>query len=365
MSNDKLTLAQLLERMRAENPAITAASELPAPLQQRLLQFEEQPWFIKALVGFGAWLGSWLFIAFALGVSLMASDGGYVALGLIFIVGATVLSRLVDHLFVNQVALATSMAGQLMLGFGLEEMDLVDDVEGILATLIMLNLALILLFADRAHRFLSVLFICIATAILLYIHKQQALIPVAPPLLAAGFAWLTLNDSQSGLRRYEALTSPLAAGMIVAALVWSLLSTVYVLPDLLDDFVFYPNPWISTLGIAAVLIWSIWRVLFPVFGEDKRAPAILIATVLITAVTAHNAPGLMVASLALVVGVAQCRTFYIGLGVVFLSVFLTAYFYGIEISLLAKSISLVATGAVLIGVRKLLDRIGVEEGARS
>ncbi|AZZ90312.1 DUF4401 domain-containing protein [Hahella sp. KA22] len=365
MHKDKLTLAQLLERMRTENPAITAASELPAPLQQRLLQFEEQPWFIKALVGFGAWLGSWLFIAFALGVSLMASDGGYVVLGLMFIVGATVLSRLVDHLFINQVALATSMAGQLMLGFGLEEMDLVDDVEGILATLIMLNLALIPLFRDRAHRFLSVLFICSATAILLYIHKQQALIPFIPPLLAAGFVWLTLNDSQSGLRRFEALTSPLAAGMIVAALGWSLLSAVYVLPDLLDDFVFYPNPWISTLGIAAVLIWSIWRTLFPVFGEDRRAPAILIATVLLTAVTAYNAPGLMVASLALVVGVAQRRTFYIGLGVVFLSVFLTAYFYGIEISLLAKSISLVATGAVLIGVRKLLDRIGVEEEAKS
>ena len=43
-------------------------------------QHTQQPWYIRAMVGFGAWLASLLLIGFVAGFSL-AMDGGYVVIG--------------------------------------------------------------------------------------------------------------------------------------------------------------------------------------------------------------------------------------------------------------------------------------------
>ena len=58
---------------------------------------------------------------------------------------------------------------------------------------------------------------------------------------------------------------------------------------------------------------------------------------------------------------------FIGAGIAFLVVFIATYFYGIEVSMLTKSITLVATGAAVLAARWLLLKVtaGPVEGGAS
>lgn len=50
-------------------------------------------------------------------------------------------------------------------------------------------------------------------------------------------------------------------------------------------------------------------------------------------------------------GTATGNRSFIGAGIAFLVVFVTAFFYGIEMTMLEKSITLVATGAAVLFAR--------------
>ncbi len=80
---------------------------------------ESQPWHVRSMVGFGAWLASLFLISFVAGVSVVATDGGYMLLGLTFMVAATLVRRNVDADFPNQMTLATSLAGQALFVYGI------------------------------------------------------------------------------------------------------------------------------------------------------------------------------------------------------------------------------------------------------
>ena len=66
------------------------------------------------------------------------------------------------------------------------------------------------------------------------------------------------------------------------------------------------------------------------------------------------APGILLALVVIALGAAQGSRFYAGAGLMFLAVFVTTFFYGIETSMLTKSITLAATGLVILFGRWLL-----------
>src|SRR4051812_18998790 len=72
------------------------------------------PWFIKAAIAFGAWVAATSFLSFFGAVGLLVAKGSLVVVGLIAITGATVVRRILNFEFTNQLALATSLAGHVM-----------------------------------------------------------------------------------------------------------------------------------------------------------------------------------------------------------------------------------------------------------
>ncbi len=143
------------------------------------------PWYVRVLVGFGAWLASLLLIAFVV-MSVTDSESPMVAVGGVMMVAALGARFASGHDFVAQAALAVSLAGQALLAFGLMR----HGTSTVLWTVIGCQAALALVFPDRIHRFLSVLVAVSAAVVLLYYLKLQAGIPVLALALAAGFLGL-------------------------------------------------------------------------------------------------------------------------------------------------------------------------------
>jgi uncharacterized membrane protein len=67
-------------------------------------------------------------------------------------------------------------------------------------------------------------------------------------------------------------------------------------------------------------------------------------------------PGVLAAVIVIVLGFQRGNRLLLGLGSVFLVIFLIAFYYHLDISLLQKSLILVATGLLLLGLRALMLR---------
>ena len=78
------------------------------------------PWYLRFLIGAGAWLASFFFIGFFLSLFGFHEDArtGFGIIGLVLLAGAMVIVRLNPNLFLGQCCLAACLAGQGMIYFG-------------------------------------------------------------------------------------------------------------------------------------------------------------------------------------------------------------------------------------------------------
>jgi len=153
----------------------------------------------------------------------------------------------------------------------------------------------------------------------------------------------------------------------MSALGCLMLSTLYVLPRDAENFTFYPRPWISTLLLGALLCYvqrDIWSAMF---GDPKgKAAMAAYGVTAIVILASLPAPGLTLALLVMALGLVHGSPMYAGTGVVFLVVFTGGYFYGIDTTMLTKSVTLAGTGvAILFARRALLDLADRAEGGAS
>jgi hypothetical protein len=331
------------------------------------LDDEMQPWYLRTLIGFSAWFSSLLLLGFVLEIGLVDDEVGYIALGLGLLLAAIVLSRVIDNDFSNQTALACNLAGQCLLVIGIAGTMPGDEFKMALVCLILLNALLIPLYSDRVFRTLAPMIMVAAMVALLYAYQVQAVLPLVVPALAALFLWMVSNEDWFSVNGHDQWARPLMAGLLLGLFGCTLLSTVYVLPELADRFEFYPRPWLSTLGIGLLLLYAEYRFLCAdVFGGFWTLPAISAygMTTLILLATLP-APGIGLSVMIMLLGTARGSPTMAGAGIGFLALFMGAWFYGIETSLLVKAYSLIGAGLLALIARWLLLRLTFQPASQA
>jgi uncharacterized membrane protein len=224
-------------------------------------------------------------------------------------------------------------------------------------TLIVIQVLLIFVFHDQVHRFLSVLFALCAVVTLIYKWEIQELLPVLATALACAFTLLELN--QASYTGYSAgkLIRPVAYGSLGASLGIVMLSTVYLLPELaLRDFAFYPHPWVSTLGFGAILLYLWHRLVIRAAAISAYRALLIHLFAVVVIVASLPAPGVVISLATILLGFAHANRLLTASGLAFFAAFIGAYFYGIEITLLAKSTTLALTGIVILIMRQVVAK---------
>jgi hypothetical protein len=259
--------------------------------------------------------------------------------------------------FLIQCAMASSLAGQALLAYGVADAMGYEEVELFLGVALAVSLTLLFIYPDRIHRVLMLLLAVGCSSGLLYVYENQALIPFFGPLLAGLLLLLQLWTPKLASGRYSHLLQPLTSGLMLGAFGLLMLSTLYLLPELGGEFSFYPRPWISTLLLGAELL-SLTHLIGPAIFEarDSRQQAQIYGLLTLVIALAWNAPGLILGLIVLMLGVHCGRATFVGAGIGFFAFFLAAFFYGIEVSLLTKSYTLAASGAALLLLRWFLIR---------
>ena len=126
MSRVDVSLQDVLNGLQDEDLLPDATADRAAALIENMHSI--QPWYIRTMVGFGAWLASLLLIGFVASIGFVA-EGAFIVIGLGMIVAAVTVRKRFDSDFMVQSTLAVSLAGQGLFAFGISQFQVSGDFE--------------------------------------------------------------------------------------------------------------------------------------------------------------------------------------------------------------------------------------------
>lgn len=319
-----------------------------APLSQTPA---DSPWYVRVLVGAGAWLAAVFLIAsvFAWGIGTGRAERlAWAAIGVASVATATVGLRRRSGDFVTQFLLAISVAGQVLTGFGLADRE--HAVPVVLATL---EAALIALIRHPVHQALSTWGLLVALMAMVAQHEVPfgADVLVLAAAAVAGMLWVRAPDR---VARHGGVDP--AAGAAHALVFAVLAGLVFVTFALRGEFGVTSSlltTRVASVGLGLMVLALALQIRSELGGALAARPgprvALALAALPLLGIATPGAPGLSATAGAILLGFHRRSPLLVGAGITFLIAFLGLHYYNLQATLLTKSLYLIAAGLVLAG----------------
>ncbi len=347
------TLRTIINELVRQNLLPPEATE---QITKTLTIFPEKistPWFINTLIGISAWLAVIPLLVFLFVIQLTNTATSAIGVGIIFIVGTVFFKYFYreDTFFLAQFALALNLTGQLLFVGGLWVQT--DTIMAALATAV-LELFLFNFYQSSIIRFTSILIFIASLIVLLYEWHFYQGVHLVILATAAGSIWCWLKESQHQLNEIIVeLYLPLGYGLVTALFLMLLPSIqAEIIPKM-------PITWsFSTLGL---IMWLLGLELMLLHNHNfsliSANNVILLSGTLLIGLLFYQAPGIIATVIVMVLGFQRSNRVLMGGAIFFFTVFLVAYYYHLELTLLIKSITLVSSGLALLGLRWILKQL--------
>jgi uncharacterized protein DUF4401 len=371
----RLTIADVFAQLVAEGLAPPESIE-KARAALEGAEDTSPPWFARVIAGFGAWVGTGFLIGFLVITKIVDEEMSALVVGAILVVAAVYLRRNADaeEEFKRQLAFAGSLAGQVLVIVGTVGETKSAALGGLVA--LVMSVVLIPLVPDQAHRFMSGLIGTIAAfAAMADLHLAWTLgdmgslgtlvvrgsdLAALAIVAIAAYVWRIGIRERS--REVAEMLEPVGYGMIAGMFAVLLFSAIFAVAD---DLVRGPrstrvNAWhlgpLTTVGIAAALIALELAILSKQRAKPRlEAIVVTIGATMLLGVLTLSTPGIMAAITVLTLGFDRRNRILIGLAIVFLVKFASVYYYSLRMTLLEKSIVLVASGLLLLATRAYVE----------
>ena len=309
-----------------------AAGERPPEVE------DAAPWYVRLMLGIAGCIAAGFLIGFV-GMGLRAvweSKPGSLAGGLAMIGAAYVLFRAARSDFSSMFGFAVSVAGQALLAVGLFRILDTDRNAAAWAVMALIEVLLVFAMPNFIHRLASAFAAPVFVGEALEIYGASGL---AAGLAATGVAVLWLNELRAA--RHHAALAPAAYGLTAAL--------VYVEAELTRHS--FSGEALVLGAFVAVVLTLVRRT-----GWPLREPRALLAVAAATAVGAASfkAPGVAAGLMIVLLGFANGNRVLTGAGIAALLFYIGKYYYLLEVTLLAKSGVLAATGVLLLAARWLM-----------
>lgn len=320
-------------------------------------------WAITAVMGVAAWIAAAMILFFTfLTLDAVLKDAGVaLAVGLV-VVGACcgVLRKAGDRLFVTQLAIALSLAGQVLAGAGLFQLD-VDASAAKWLIFAVFEAVLVVLVAQPAHRVLATLGVSAATMMALHEAGRAAL--VLPLVLGAFVAvYARILDGSSRFALWSGVGTGLALALLATMAAWTVLDVLLLSGS--AEHVHSQRIASAALLIAACIAAAVVLLRDAGVRETSRIGLAGIgAAALVASIGAYAIPAVPAALVMLLSAFAAGRHVVMVLALTALIAALAFHYYQLDATLLQKSAALGALGVVLLGVRALVVRRRAAEAA--
>jgi hypothetical protein len=310
------------------------------------------PWYVRALTGIAGWIAAGFLLAF-IGVFLGSFDSNttQIIAGLVLIAAAYgLLLRTAKHAFASQFAIAMSLAGQALVWMGIEPDLRNSHLEWLVIAAFQAGLALVLpnfvlrVWCAGAAALAMAMFLFAAGAYFLSIGVLAA---------ATALVW----QSEFTWPRVNATIRAIGYGLTLALIV--LQATIFFIASVdgwmahrLNRMLGWAPQWLGWLLPGVVLIAVVWQLhARKSSGDNEKNTAVAVLAAALVTAASFKAPGIATGLMLVFLGYSHANRSLVGLGLIALLSYLSAYYYLLETTLLMKSLTLAVTGAVLIGVR--------------
>lgn len=319
------------------------------------------PWYIRAMLGIAGWIGALFLLGFVGGAFSLVfrSAAAALALGALTCAAAAFMFRTRPHGdFMSQFALAVSLAGQALVGFGLAQW-LPSQLALVMLVFAALQAALFLLVPNFLHRVLSA---TLGTGAFTNALGSWGFLPYIEALVFAALAWAWLNEFRFPGRtdQMRAIGYGLTLLVLFGLATHSALGLERALWEIRGEVPFVGGEFGFRIGAAlvgAITIAVVWRLLVRQGVALNEGPALAaLGAAAVLALLSLEAPGLGITVTLLLLGYANGNRVLAGLGVAALLAYWSYYYYSLELTLLQKSILLVCAGVALLAARLAMKR---------
>jgi uncharacterized membrane protein len=351
----RLSVRDVLAELKAERLA-TDAADAPARAALQPELETHLPWFVRVPVGVGAWIAT-LFLLFFLGAVLRVENALlHVVAGAAIVVGAVYARHNSVSEFRKHAAIATSLAGQGLILAGVSE--LTDSPRITAALMVVLSLALIVIVHDGLHRFLSTLAAAAGAYIVVLGEHPSSygfeFVTIALAVIAA-LVWRYRVEHRNA--DVAEMLTPAGYALIVALFGTVLAGSVTHLRQLSID----PGAAIRvgrgmTVAVMLLLAYFAWRINDEHRMSGTRAGFAAISGVLVLGLATLSTPGIITGAAVIALAFDRRDRVLLGMGVLFLLVFGSMYYYSLHLTLLEKSGVLAGSGVLLLGIRHRMVR---------
>lgn len=343
---------------------------------------QRTPWPIRLLMGAAGWLGALFFQVFLLGSVFAATRGNGPAMlvtGLLMLGGAVLLYRMAGEgsgrIALGQFALALSLGGQGMAIFGTAQMlggEWLVDRAAFWLAVALFEAALYAIVPNRLHRFVVALGAWTALAFALSIvlagarHYGWVVLPWSlgwlMPLACAVVTVFVLMEHRLAARGQHGRWEPGADATLVFALAAALLITgaTHPLAGVFDErgAPRLAAPWLAGVLTGVVLLMFVLAECRRLHVNARVIAAVMAVTLAFAALMVM-APAVGAGVLVLALALRRGSLPWLGLGTAAVILGFVWYYGSLQWTLLAKSVTLVAAGMLLLAVRIVMRRMEV------
>lgn len=332
---------------------------------------DNAPWYVRTMLGIAGWIGA-LFMLGALfsGFSMLfdsALSAGVLGLAAC-LVSIIIYRSLRYNDFMAQFGFAISLAGQGLLTFGMLQglelfeggQDFIDRIRLLALIMVVLQGMLFLMIPNYLHRIWSGV---MGLSALTFLIIQFGFYPFSLALLlaAASLVWL----KEFAWAKYSGMVQALGYSLVFVCFVHLVTENHVIGMSRFWRETFGVTPlggaWGNNLsalmlGLVLVVVVSVLlkRARIKLFS-GKGFAALLLA--LFIAVLGVWTPGITIALVFVILGYAHGNKVLTGLGLVTLVIFVSQFYYQLELTLLYKSIVLLFSGLALLLIRQLMKAL--------
>lgn len=317
--------------------------ELEQPPEMPETERTEIPWYLAGLVGLSGWVAAGFLIGFLALADLLDDNQTMLFLGIAFCLVALAVKFIGRHaIFPSQLAFALSLAGQgLIIGSQFES----TEISQIIATILILEGILFLVYPDALHRLISLAAIIIAVIVQMADWSWIEQVPLVALILTVGAFVVWWQQIPMLLSRFRTFFAPLAVGLPTGAIGLCIVQ--------LPPFAGWVAPWWTVAVGAAILLLLLGGLILRELDLPPLSLILLglVAFIALLMIPAYKTPGVMVA--VLMIGMAYWRNnrLLLGIGILSLLLFISFYYYYLELTLLTKSLILMGSGAGFLLLR--------------
>lgn len=315
----------------------------------------ESPWYVKVLLAFSGWLAA-LFLLGFIGVGfqfIIKSSAASFFTGGAMIFGAFALLRAPKNEFFEHLSLAISLAGQALIILSIFKI-FKGDNETTWMLIAFLQVILAIIMPNFVHRVYSTFIAAFAFSTALTIWGAPYIFSGIVMLLAC---WFWINEFR--FPQHMSKMRAIGYGLVLALIQLKgsgLFSTVTMgWYTTRNQAAVWVQPWMGEVLAGAVTLYIVWQLLNRSghFVSRNLSIMAILGTLLLCAAS-MKAQGITVGIVVILLGFAGSNRVLLGLGITSFLFYISAYYYLLDATLLAKSQTLFIVGLILLTLRWIM-----------